>query len=61
MLWMETYGLIMPIVDAAFSEGPDLLRVEKTACSFIFRSVSAGRWRLTQEAPGGDPEQFENE
>ena len=61
MLCMEAYGLIMPIVDAVFSEGPAHAGGEKSACSFIVRSVSAGRWRLTQEAPGGDPEQFENE
>ena len=55
MLCMETYGLIMSIVHAAFSEGPDRLRGRKNGL-FIHRPVRLCRAvALTQETPGATP------
>ena len=61
MLCMETYGLIMSIVHAAFSEGPDRLRGRKNGL-FIHRPVRLCRAVAPDPGgTGGDPEQFENE
>ena len=54
MLCMESYGYILPMTHAAFSEGPGRPG-GKNGVFFVIRSVSAGGRAFSQEAAGVTP------